>query len=270
MRQGTRMGQAPRGYADAIVHPERASRTLDVQRSAPSPALAGFVDYHWYVGWRLERPFEQQVVPQPRVHVAAEDGRLLVHGLSRQPFVQRLSGDGHVLGSAFLPGGFRPLLGSSVGALAGRVVPAGELFGADDRPTAAVVLGTTDLAEMVRAMEEYLLALQPAPDPTAEEVRRLVELVERDRGISRVETLARRTGVGVRTLQRLFTEYVGIGPKWVIQRYRILDAAAVAHRGGPVDWATLAAELGFSDQAHLTRTFTAVVGTPPATYHRES
>jgi len=32
----------------------------------------------------------------------------------------------------------------------------------------------------------------------------------------------------------------------------------------------VAAELGFADQAHLTRAFTAVVGTPPATYAREA
>jgi AraC-like DNA-binding protein len=56
----------------------------------------------------------------------------------------------------------------------------------------------------------------------------------------------------------------------VISRSRILDAAAVAHGGGAVDWSALATELGFTDQAHLTRAFTSVVGTPPAAYHREA
>ena len=49
-----------------------------------------------------------------------------------------------------------------------------------------------------------------------------------------------------------------------------LDAAAAAHSGEPVDWSTLAADLGFTDQAHLTRAFTSVVGTPPATYQRHA
>jgi AraC-like DNA-binding protein len=34
-------------------------------------------------------------------------------------------------------------------------------------------------------------------------------------------------------------------------------------------WAALAHALGFSDQAHLTRVFAQVVGTPPATYQRD-
>ena len=75
--------------------------------------------------------------------------------------------------------------------------------------------------------------------------------------------------MSLRNLQRLFTEYVGIGPKWVIQRFRILDAAAAAHSGQSTDWSELAHVLGFSDQAHLTRVFSEVVGTPPATYQRD-
>jgi AraC-like DNA-binding protein len=228
------------------------------------------VDYHWYVGWHLAEPFTQQVVPQPRVHVAAEHGRLLVHGLTRQPFERRLRGRGHTLGAAFHPGAFRPLLRGPVSALADRVVPAAEVLGVDDRPAAEAVLGTDDVAAMVDAMEGYLDAVGAEPDPVVDRVRALVGDVERDRSLTRAEDLAGRAGTSLRSLQRLFGEYVGIGPKWVIARCRILDAAAVAHRGEPVDWAALAAELGFADQAHLTRAFTAVVGTPPETYRREA
>ena len=75
-------------------------------------------------------------------------------------------------------------------------------------------------------------------------------------------------GLTVRSLQRLFADYVGAGPKWVIQRCRLQDAAArVAVQ--MIDWASLAEELGFADQAHLTRAFTATIGVPPATYARQ-
>jgi transcriptional regulator GlxA family with amidase domain len=93
---------------------------------------------------------------------------------------------------------------------------------------------------------------------------------EQDRTITRAEQLADLASTSLRSLQRQFTEYVGIGPKWVVARFRILDAAAAAHSGERVDWAALAGDLGYTDQAHLTRAFTAVVGTPPATYAREA
>ncbi len=260
----------PRGRPDAILRPSDAERAITLQRVSPSPGLAAFVDYYWYVGWQVDDPHRQQVVPQPRVHVAAEDGRLLVHGISRQPFFRTLSGSGHTLGAAFHPGGFRPLLRHRVGTLCDRVVPAGELFALDDRSAAQRILDVSDPRVMVEALESYLVGLGPEPDPVVDEVRALVLLAEDDRTITRAEQLAAQRSMSLRSLQRLFSEYVGIGPKWVIARNRILDAAAAAHTGEPVDWAMLAVDLGFSDQAHLTRAFTAVVGTPPAAYERQA
>jgi AraC-like DNA-binding protein len=262
--------QLRRGHPDAIVRPRSAQQAFTVERLEPSLALRPYVDYHWLVRWDVPEPHTQQVVPQPRIHVAAEQGRLLVHGISRTPFARTLTGRGHVLGASFRPGAFRPVLGRSVRTIAGVVVPAGECLGRDDRSTATQVLAGDVTEEIVPAFERYLEALLPAqPDPVAEEVARLVALAEQERTLTRAEMLAEAAGMSLRALQRLFGEYVGIGPKWVIQRFRLLDVAAVAHSGEPVDWAALASDLGFSDQAHLTRSFRQVVGKPPATYQRD-
>jgi AraC-like DNA-binding protein len=37
-----------------------------------------------------------------------------------------------------------------------------------------------------------------------------------------------------------------------------------------VDWAALAAELGFVDQPHFTNAFTALVGVPPGEYTKRA
>ncbi len=50
------------------------------------------------------------------------------------------------------------------------------------------------------------------------------------------------------------------------RRARLLEAARRADQGGDVDWAGLAPDLGYADQAHLTRDFTATLGIPPARY----
>lgn len=260
----------PRGRPEAIVRPNAGRRAFDVERIAPSAALAEFVDYYWLVRWQTPEPHRQQVIPQPRVHVAAEDGRLLVHGVSRKPFFRTVTGTGHVLGAAFHAGGFRPLLKGSVAAISGTVRPGAEVLGRDDRRAAERILASVETAETVAVLEEYLLESGPESDPVAREVTALVSAAEHDTGIVRAEQLAAQAALGLRSLQRLFAEYLGIGPKWVIQRFRILEAAAAAHAGGPVDWPTLAHRLGFSDQAHLTRAFTQVVGTPPATYQRDA
>ena len=43
---------------------------------------------------------------------------------------------------------------------------------------------------------------------------------------------------------------------------------AVERAGADVDWAALAYELGYSDQAHLVRDFTATIGISPTAYAR--
>jgi transcriptional regulator GlxA family with amidase domain len=119
---------------------------------------------------------------------------------------------------------------------------------------------------MADALERHLDACGTAVD----ELNALVREAEVDRTITRADQLADCAGVSLRTLQRQFTAHLGVGPKRVVQRFRLLDAAAAAHAGDRTDWPALATELGFADQAHLIRAFTAAVGTPPATYQKQA
>ncbi|MBP6151812.1 helix-turn-helix domain-containing protein [Candidatus Neomicrothrix sp.] len=111
----------------------------------------------------------------------------------------------------------------------------------------------------------------PAMIAEAQEVVAVAALAEHDRSVCRVEQLASAAGASVRTLQRLFDFHVGAGPSFVIRRWRIIEAAEAARRAsddgnGWRGWAVIAAELGYSDQAHLTRDFRRHLGTSPSAY----
>jgi hypothetical protein len=157
--------RGPRGHPEAILRPKAGERAFDVQRLAPRPELAEFVDYHWLVRWRVAEPFEQQVVPQPRVHVATEHGRLLVHGVTRRPFFRTLTGTGHALGAAFHAGGFRPLLKHTVGSVSDSVRAGLDVLHVDDRTAASRILGTDDPTTMVDALEEVPAGHRSGPGP---------------------------------------------------------------------------------------------------------
>ncbi|HEX2047554.1 MAG TPA: DUF6597 domain-containing transcriptional factor [Acidimicrobiales bacterium] len=83
-----------------------------------------------------------------------------------------------------------------------------------------------------------------------------------------LSSITDKAGLSVRQLQRRFGDHVGVSPKAVVRRYRLYEAAERARSGREVDWAVLAAELGHSDQAHLTRDFSATVDMPPDRYAR--
>ncbi|MEV4722756.1 AraC family transcriptional regulator [Micromonospora humida] len=264
----------PRGDHRGILDPARLRRELRFRRHLPDPALRPWVEHYWLVDWALTTPFTQQVVPHPAVNVvfrrdAAGPETAEVAGVGRTLFTVTLADAGAVSGIQFRPGGFRPFWRRPVSGLTDRHVPldtdpaatrAARSVGAAPRCD-----GTDD--ERCRALDAFLLAWAPRPDPATAEAVALAEAIRTDRSVLRVDDLARRHDLSVRRLQRLFLDHVGVGPKWVIRRYRLLEAIEQAAAGMP-DWATLAADLGYSDQAHLARDFAAVTGRTPTGYAR--
>ncbi|MFW0789820.1 helix-turn-helix domain-containing protein [Gordonia sp. CPCC 205333] len=256
----------PRGRGrKAILNPS-ATAPITIERYA-APRFAYWIDYIWIVRWHVDGVFTQRVIPQPIIHLAAEDGRILVHGVGNTDFSRTLRGDGHVVGVAFRPAAFHAVLRRPVSEITRSVRPLGEVIDVDDRPLAHALLNAERSdAEHLSVIDDLIESIGLQRDSTIEELAELVTLAENDTAVTRAEQLSSHAGVSLRTLQRLFGEYVGIGPKWVIQRFRLLDVARVANTEADIDWASTAAELGFSDQSHLIRAFTALVGTSPALY----
>nr|WP_246232144.1 helix-turn-helix transcriptional regulator [Nakamurella aerolata] len=133
---------------------------------------------------------------------------------------------------------------------------------------AAATTAAQRAATLAATLAELVAAADPRRLATAREVAGIARAAEVDRSIRSAVELARPAGLSVRTLQRLFAEYAGASPTWVIRRYRLIDAAERVRAGESVVWADVAAELGYADQAHLTRDFSRALGSPPSAYQQ--
>jgi AraC-like DNA-binding protein len=252
-----------------VLHPATAVTRFTLARHLPPADLAPFLDYCWVVRWDLrgQPPHEQAILPHPNVNLAFEAAGAAVHGVDRSIFTRCLTGEGKALGVRFRPGGFRPFYGRPVAGLNDRHVPARGIFGpAADEAGAVVMSPGSDDAAMVAAAERLLRGFGAVPDADAARAGDIVDRITADPGLRRVTALAEVFGLPERRLQRLFEQYVGVPPKWVMRRARLHEAALRADAGDVVDWAALARDLGYADQAHLTRDFTATLGLPPARY----
>lgn len=240
--------------------------TGSLERRAPAPGVAPYVAWYWAVSWDLrgQPPHRQVTLPHPSAHLIVEHGEALLYGPPRHRFERVLAGTGRVVGVRFAAGGLAALLGfpPPVGPL-----PASTLEGLDGPGLAAAVTATSTMDEVGRVLDEALVRVLPAEvDPALVVIERAMRTIEHDVTLVRVDDLAERLDTGVRSLQRLFARYVGLSPGWVIRRRRLQEVAMRATGDEPVDWSSLAVELGYYDQAHLVRDFTAVVGEPPARY----
>ena len=261
----------PRG----ILVPRIKAGSFCHERVAPSAVLAGLVEHYWFVGWDMQGhpPQQQETLPHPNVHLVIENDTDGVYGVQTARYTKLLAGQGFAFGIKFKPGGFRPFLGRAVAEIAGRRVALAQLFGADGeeltRQVRACAAADKVPAAMAAAAEAFLLARLPPSDADAGRAAALVFSIASDPALLTVDALAMNAGMDKRALQRLFQQYVGVGPKWVIKRYRMHEAVAQLQAGAAPELARLALELGYYDQSHFIKDFVALVGKPPGEYLRQ-
>jgi len=255
----------PRGVVDA----SSMKRQSPAGRYLPGGPLADLVEHFWTVSWDLrgQPALVRETLPHPSAHLVVEAGRSGLAGVQTGRFIRTLEGQGRVLGIKFKPGCFRPFWRGPMGELTDQVIPLDAAFGAaGERLETSVLACLDDEAQAVQRAEGFLLERLPAFDAKALLARDIVARILADRELVQAETVAQAAGLSLRSLQRLFHEYVGVSPKWVIQRYRLHEAMARLGAEEAVDLPALALALGFYDQAHFSRAFKTFLGRTPAGY----
>ncbi|MFE3447025.1 DUF6597 domain-containing transcriptional factor [Nocardia sp. NPDC059180] len=258
-----------------ILHPDEQARHRTLHRLPAGPAVAHVIDWYWSVRWDLRGrpPYVAEVLPFPCVNVTFEHSEAktggFVNGVCTTKFVRELSGVGHTFGIRFRAGGFGAYTGLDVGEFRDRAVALAEVLPDADRLTDAVLAESSDAGRR-DIVESYFARVTMDPDPNYALVRSIIDAMATDQALTRVDQVTERFAVTTRTLQRLFRRYVGAGPKWVLRRYRLQDAADLLAHGRIDDLAALSAELGYYDQAHFTREFTAEIGMAPLEYAKQS
>jgi AraC-like DNA-binding protein len=248
-----------------ILQPQEGAAHFELTRSAPSPDLADVIDRHWVVRWDLRgRPsFRQAILPHPCVHIVFEPTGPAVYGIADGQTSHLLEGSGEAVGIKFLPGAFSPFSALPAVELTGRVVSLGEALGPGGDELAHAT-GSAD--ELIARVEAFLRERRGEPDPGVQAVVAAAGTMRSGAVDMRVADVAAEHGLSVRTLQRLFRTHVGVSPKWVLQRYRLHEAAERIAAGEATDLAALALDLGYFDQAHFGNDFRRYVGVPPAAY----
>ena len=257
----------PKGLLDR----KHSQTRFELTRFEPeSEDVAVFVSHYWVVSWDLVEPYFSESLPYPNVHVVFQRGASGVFGVVRRKFVRCIEGRDRAFGASFRPGGFYPVAQLPISQFTDRRALLDEVFGADGLMLEEAMLATHDQAAQIARFESFVRDRRPVMDEAASLVGRVVDRIANDRTLVKVEGVARAAGLSRRQLERLFGRYVGVSPKWVIQRYRLFEAAEALVSRPEVDAAALAAELGYADQAHFIKDFKSMVGSSPAAYARRA
>jgi AraC-like DNA-binding protein len=254
-------------YAPETSVPAGTLREFAVPR-ALAHAVAHLTAYEERLGAREE--VRERVLPDGSMHLVFEmeddAARLRVAGPSLRPAMLVMRGHVRGLSVKLKPGAALALFGTSAHEIAGRAVPWDELVGARLRGLPAQLQEAATDARRVALLTRTLHAMLDDFDGAA--LRKVVHAAGWLRGLAGlpIPEAAERVGVSERRLQQLFQAHVGLSPRAWRRLARIHDCMRLLRRGEALPWASVAAECGFSDQAHLGHEFRAICGLTPAQF----
>jgi AraC-like DNA-binding protein len=264
-----------------ILDPWLLRQRVRLTRYPPTPALDGLVDRFWAVSWDLPpgAAHRQQILTHPGANLSVGHANAAgpadrigpvearLNGVARGLSSRTLVGTGWAVAAMTRPGGLGAFIAGPAADFTDRIVPLGQAIGTDEDLLLREMVAEPDEAARADLLAVALeRAVRPGRVRAARTVADVARLAETDRSIRRLDDLCARAGLGQRTLQRMFANYAGVSPAWVLRRYRLLEAAEAVRDGAGECWAELAADLGYADQAHLISDFRAATGQTPAAY----
>jgi AraC-like DNA-binding protein len=149
--------------------------------------------------------------------------------------------------------------------ISNQVVPLQDLWRSDGTLLRERLLDASTPASKFCILEEVLLEhLRLELDPA---IRHAINALRAGVPVSQV---ALRLGLSPRTLARRFSSQVGITPKRFARVHRLQRVLCAVRRSSKPDWCALAAEHGYTDQAHLIHDFRDLADITPSEYKPHS
>jgi AraC-like DNA-binding protein len=231
------------------------------------------VDKFWLMDGPAPAHRRERLLPMPTAELvidlraAAGMAVPVFCGPQSEPFVIDTASQSALMGVHFKPGGAFPFFKAPAGELhntrlcldtfwAGRAAELQERL--VEAPTPRARFQTLErflLAEALRPLAQHpavAFALRAFQDGQPPSISAVVE----------------RTGWSQRRFIEVFRDEVGLTPKLFCRVVRFQQVVQKIHRRRQVDWARVAVDCGYYDQAHLIHDFQAFSGFSPTTYLR--
>lgn len=263
-----------------------ASPGAGPQLYRPRPDLANHIEFFGY--WERESgdPHRSRALPRGaatviidvsgrhRVDFFAGDGRTrldvppaFIAGAGTESYITRIDAAQAVMTIHFRPGGALPFLGVPLGELENACVGLDRLWGMAGESLHARLIAAHGVTDRVEILESFLVQRAASHDVGCHRgVAAALSAFEAEPSM-RVARAGELTGLSPKRLAAAFRAEVGLAPK-AYQRVRRLQAALSRLDAGPVAGASLAADLGYFDQAHFVREFTEFTAMTPTEYVR--
>ncbi len=160
-----------------------------------------------------------------------------------------------VMGVVFRPGGVYAFTAEDLAGMTGRDVDLHDLFGVTaDRLRQQPARHSHAPAQRLALLERWLQQRlrMPAIDPA---INHAIGALNRVPQVACIPRIAQAIGMSDRRFTVQFDRQVGMKPKHYARLMRFRTVISHAHYQTAVNWSAVAADCGYSDQAHLSHEF---------------
>jgi AraC-like DNA-binding protein len=256
---------------------------MQVLSYKPLPPLADFVDQLWLSYGLAPAHKKERLLPdssmeliinlnQDRIHFydrknyrrCGSAPGCIVSGPRTQYFVIDTQDQTATVGVHFRPGGGFPFFRVPAGELVDQSIALDALWGPAAAEMRERVLAAPTPEQKFQVMETCLLAQLAKP---LERHPAVSFGIQQLRGLGQsVAAVVDKAGFSQRRFIQLFDEQVGLTPKVFGRVSRFQRVVQTAHGAEEIDWADLALDCGYYDQAHFIHDFQSFAGITPSTY----
>ncbi len=255
-----------------LLNQHSSLQHFNLDRFLPAEPLQPAIEFYWLITWDLrdKPPYQQANLPHPSQHIVIDTSHDTgVFGINTGVFYYTLQETGRVFGIKFRPGAFADFFRYNPSRLLNTHTDIEPFLKQSDHQLEAQLRSAEDPKDFARHIDKLLISHQQPLTTKAQDANALVELIAKSEEINNLTDLSQASGFQTRTIQRLFQSHIGINPKWVIERYRMLAAVDTINSGRSLNLTDLAQSLGYFDHAHFSRAFKKLTGHTPSYYLSE-
>ena len=252
----------------------------------PEPPLNQFVELFWfYDGFPSRTHKKERLMPDGSVELVINlnENETRIYDRENLEKCERLPGtvlcgphssffvidtaeQDSVMGIHFKPGGAFPFFKLPADELQNQHVSLEDLWGAEAALLRERLLQAPTPEMKFQVLEECLVAQTSKPMERHRAVNQALSLFRNIHTAPAMADVSDQIGISSRRLIQLFSNEVGLTPKLFCRVRRFQQVLQTLRIGTELDWAEIAADCGYYDQAHFIHDFKTFSGINPTTY----
>jgi AraC-like DNA-binding protein len=252
----------------------------------PGPPLNSFVDLFWfYDGFPARTHKKERLMPDGSVELVINlnEDETRIYDRENMDKCDRLPGtvlcgphssffvidtaeQDSVIGIHFKPGGAFPFFKLPADELLNQHVSLEDLWGPEARVVRERLLEAPTPEIKFQVLEECLVEQTAKRMERHRAVNQALALFRNIHTAPAMADVSNQIGISSRRFIQLFSNEVGLTPKLFCRVRRFQQVLQTLRTGTKFDWAEIAADCGYYDQAHFIHDFKAFSGINPTTY----